>query len=74
MESTLKAQIQKISNNLNEKLLRDGWMDEVRRMTMDEISSNKSTNYADILAKIEPQALSMYTSGTCFYVLCYYSH
>jgi len=44
---------------LNEKLLQDGWMDEVRRMTMDEISSNKSTNYADILAKIEPQALSM---------------
>ncbi|CAB4251928.1 similar to Saccharomyces cerevisiae YBR111W-A SUS1 Component of both the SAGA histone acetylase and TREX-2 complexes [Maudiozyma barnettii] len=69
MESSLKTQIQrylvesgnyeKISNNLNEKLLQDGWMDEVRRMTMDEISSNKSTNYADILAKIEPQALSM---------------
>ncbi|KAG0662292.1 SAGA histone acetylase and TREX-2 complexes component [Maudiozyma exigua] len=66
MESSLKAQIQKylvesdrISNDLNDKLLQDGWMDEVRRMAMTEINSNKSASYADVLAKIEPEALSM---------------
>ena len=49
----------RISNDLNDKLLQDGWMDEVRRMAMTEINSNKSASYADVLAKIEPEALSM---------------
>lgn len=70
----MKAQIQqylvesgnyeKISAKLNDKLLEDGWMDQVRRLTMNEIENDKSANFASILAKIEPQALNLVDQKT----------
>lgn len=53
----------RISAKLNDKLLEDGWMDQVRRLTMNEIENDKSANFASILAKIEPQALGMFSRG-----------
>lgn len=44
---------------MNEKLLQNGWMDQVRSLTMDEISADKSANFIDVLGKIEPKALGM---------------
>ncbi|SCW01282.1 LAFE_0D09142g1_1 [Lachancea fermentati] len=70
----LKAQIQQylvqsgnyeiISSKLTQMLLEDGWMDEVKRLTNEEIKSNDSTNFTQILAKVEPQALEMVSDST----------
>ncbi|SCU87965.1 LAMI_0D08218g1_1 [Lachancea mirantina] len=70
----VKAQIQqylvqsgyyeKLSVSLNEKLLQDGWMDEVRRITNEEISANNTSNFTQILAKVEPKALDMVSAST----------
>lgn len=70
----LKAQIQRylvetgnyetISNKLTERLLQDGWIDEVRRLISSEINASNSTNFTQILSKIEPKALSMVSNPT----------
>ncbi|CCE91397.1 Sus1p TDEL_0C05080 [Torulaspora delbrueckii] len=67
--SQLKAEIQRylvetgnyeiISNKLNQVLLQDGWIDQVREMISSEIRSSNSTNFTRILSKVEPKALSM---------------
>ncbi|QLG70280.1 hypothetical protein HG535_0A02180 [Zygotorulaspora mrakii] len=72
--SDLKAQIQrylvasgnyeKISDKLGERLLQDGWVDEVRRLITAEIRATNSTNFSQILSKIEPEALDLVSTPT----------
>ncbi|QLL31349.1 hypothetical protein HG536_0B02120 [Torulaspora globosa] len=67
--SRLKTEIQRylvetgsyqtISNQLTERLLQDGWIDAVRGLIASEMRSSNSSNYSEILAKVEPKALEM---------------
>ncbi|QID84289.1 SAGA histone acetylase and TREX-2 complexes component, partial [Saccharomyces pastorianus] len=63
----LKSQIQQylvesgnyelISNELNAKLLQEGWVDKVKDLTKAEMNINESTNFIQILSTVEPKAL-----------------
>ena len=46
---------------MNERLLQDGWIDAVRELIASEMQSSNSSNYTEILAKVEPKALGMFT-------------
>ncbi|QEU61845.1 Sus1 [Kluyveromyces lactis] len=54
----------RISNQLNQMLLDDGWIDKVKQLTRDEMERSDSTNFVDILNKVEPQALDMVNDKT----------
>ncbi|SCV04380.1 LANO_0G09846g1_1 [Lachancea nothofagi CBS 11611] len=70
----LKAQIQQhlvesgnyelISNKLSQKLLQEGWTDQVKKLTSDEINNDGSATFTQILAKVEPIALEMVSEST----------
>ncbi|GAV53415.1 hypothetical protein ZYGR_0AI06990 [Zygosaccharomyces rouxii] len=70
----LKAQIQQylvesgnyemISNKLNERLLKDGWIDELKKIVNKEVNSSNSTHFTQILSKVEPRALEMVPETT----------
>ncbi|CCE65737.1 hypothetical protein TPHA_0M01620 [Tetrapisispora phaffii CBS 4417] len=70
----LKAQIQqylvesgnyeKISNDLNKRLLAEGWMESVKKLTLDEINVNDSTKFPQILKNVEPEAINMVSDTT----------
>ncbi|CAR24220.1 Sus1p [Lachancea thermotolerans CBS 6340] len=70
----LKAQIQQylvesgnyelISNKLSRKLLEEGWTDQVKRMTSEEIRADDSASFTQILSKVEPKALGMVSDST----------
>ncbi|CAR27423.1 hypothetical protein ZYGR_0I06970 [Zygosaccharomyces rouxii] len=72
--SELKAQIQQylvesgnyemISNKLNERLLKDGWIDELKKIVNKEVNSSNSTHFSQILSKVEPRALEMVSEPT----------
>lgn len=49
----------RISKQLTESLLREGWIDKVKTLTKEELQENKSLNYTELLSKIEPKALGM---------------
>ncbi|QLQ78862.1 hypothetical protein HG537_0B02100 [Torulaspora globosa] len=67
--SLLKTEIQRylvetgnyqlISNQLSERLLQDGWIDAVRELIASEMRNSNSSNYTEILAKVEPKAVEM---------------
>lgn len=54
----------RISNELNQKLLSDGWIDEVKNLTRQEMDKTGSTNFVEILNKVEPQALGLVSEQT----------
>ncbi|CAI4058798.1 hypothetical protein N7582_001201 [Saccharomyces uvarum] len=70
----LKSQIQQylvesgnyelISNELNAKLLQEGWVDKVKDLTKAEMNINESTNFTQILSTVEPKALDMISNST----------
>ncbi|AQZ10505.1 SUS1 (YBR111W-A) [Zygosaccharomyces parabailii] len=72
--SELKAQIQQylvesgnyemISNRLSERLLQEGWIDELKKIVNKEVNSSNSTNFTQILSKVEPRALEMVPDST----------
>ncbi|CAI4037350.1 hypothetical protein SMKI_02G2220 [Saccharomyces mikatae IFO 1815] len=75
MDTTkLKGQIQKylvesgnyelISNELNARLLQEGWVDKVKDLTKSEMNINESTNFTQILSTVEPKALEMVSDST----------
>ncbi|CAI4059861.1 hypothetical protein SUVZ_04G3260 [Saccharomyces uvarum] len=75
MDATqLKSQIQQylvesgnyelISNELNAKLLQEGWVDKVKDLTKAEMNINESTNFTQILSTVEPKALDMISNST----------
>lgn len=56
----LKIYHLRISNELNQKLYEDGWINTVHNMTTEEIDSSGSTVYSQVLEKVEPKALGMF--------------
>ncbi|KAJ9572704.1 Transcription and mRNA export factor SUS1 [Nakaseomyces glabratus] len=72
--ASLRAQIQQclvesgnyeaISNELTERLLKDGWVDEVKKLAREEISQEDSPNFSKALSQIEPQALDLVQQST----------
>ncbi|KAG0670759.1 SAGA histone acetylase and TREX-2 complexes component, partial [Kluyveromyces marxianus] len=45
-------------------LLDDGWIDKVQQMTREEMNKSDSTNFVEILNKVEPRALDMVNDQT----------
>ncbi|CAI4055529.1 Sus1p SKDI_02G2200 [Saccharomyces kudriavzevii IFO 1802] len=70
----LKGQIQQylvesgnyelISNELNARLLQEGWVDKVKDLTKSEMNINESTNFTQVLSSVEPKALEMVSNST----------
>ncbi|CEP61525.1 Sus1p LALA0_S03e04808g [Lachancea lanzarotensis] len=70
----VKAQIQQhlvesgnyeiISNNLSQRLLQEGWTDQVKKLTQDEISNDSSATFTQILSKVEPKASELVSEST----------
>ncbi|SCU82079.1 LADA_0C02872g1_1 [Lachancea dasiensis] len=70
----LKGQIQQhlvesgnyelISNKLSQKLLQEGWTDQVKRLTSVEIDNNKNASFPEVLAKVEPKAIQLVSEST----------
>lgn len=58
------GQYERISNQLNQLLLDDGWIDKVQQMTREEMNKSDSTNFVEILNKVEPRALDMVNDQT----------
>lgn len=51
--------VYRISNELNARLLQEGWVDKVKDLTKSEMNINESTNFTQILSTVEPKALGM---------------
>ncbi|SCU89790.1 LAME_0E05512g1_1 [Lachancea meyersii CBS 8951] len=70
----VKAQIQQhlvesgsyelISNNLSQRLLQEGWTDQVKSLAREEISNDTSATFTQILAKVEPKASELVSEST----------
>lgn len=56
-----------ISNDLTERLLKEGWFDEVKKLTKDQIMKNDNTNFSTVMAQVEPEALGMFFF-CCFFL------
>lgn len=54
----------RISNRLSERLLQEGWIDELKKIVNKEVNSSNSTNFTQILSKVEPRALEMVPDST----------
>ncbi|ODV70789.1 Sus1p [Cyberlindnera jadinii NRRL Y-1542] len=49
----------RLSSQLKLKLAESGWLDDVRRMASEEVSSSNTTNFTKLNQTLEPKALSM---------------
>ncbi|QHS71674.1 Sus1p SPAR_B02130 [Saccharomyces paradoxus] len=56
--------VYRISNELNARLLQEGWVDKVKDLTKSEMNINESTNFTQILSTVEPKALEMVSDST----------
>lgn len=45
-------------------LLDDGWIDKVKQLTKEEMDRSESTDFVEILNKVEPQALHLVNAET----------
>lgn len=54
----------RISNRLSERLFQEGWIDELKKIVNKEVNSSNSTNFTQILSKVEPRALEMVPDST----------
>ncbi|SCU97116.1 LAFA_0G09846g1_1 [Lachancea sp. 'fantastica'] len=70
----VKAQIQQhlvesgnyelISNNLSQRLLQEGWTDQVKRLAQEEINNDSKATFTQILSKVEPKASELVSEST----------
>ncbi|AGO12907.1 AaceriADL343Cp [[Ashbya] aceris (nom. inval.)] len=70
----LRAQIQQhlvesgnyelISNKLAQRLLDEGWIDQVKKLTRETMQDDNTTNFSEVLKRVEPEAVSLVSANT----------
>ncbi|AET38944.1 Sus1p Ecym_3460 [Eremothecium cymbalariae DBVPG len=70
----LRAQIQqylvesgnyeRISNKLAQRLLDEGWMEQVKKITRETMEDDNTTNFSEVLKRVEPEAVNLVSSNT----------
>lgn len=70
----LRAQIQqylvesgnyeRISNRLNQRLLDEGWIEKVKKITREVIGVSGATKFSEVLQEVEPEALKLVSTNT----------
>ncbi|AAS51576.1 ADL343Cp [Eremothecium gossypii ATCC 10895] len=70
----LRAQIQqhlvesgnyeRISNKLAQRLLDEGWIDQVKKLTRETMEDDNTTNFSEVLKRVEPEAVSLVSANT----------
>ncbi|KAH3902979.1 related to Protein SUS1 [Saccharomycodes ludwigii] len=48
---------ERLTNELKTSLLENGWIDEVKSTTIEELKKNPNLKYSDILPKLEKKAI-----------------